>query len=290
MIKLTHLDKPYWKKEKIVKGDLIEYYRKIAPFILPYLKNRPLVMHRFPNGVGGVHFYQKDVATELPDFVKTAKIKHVDRTIRYILVQNLNTLLYVANLGSIELHVFNAPIDHLEKPDYLVLDLDPTGVSFSTVIEVARAIHDMLDELDLPHYCKTSGGSGLHIYLPLNGKYPFPEVKSFARLLARAIHARLPTLTSLERNPQKRQRKVYIDCLQNEHMQTVACTYSVRARPHAPVSTPLLWKEVKSGLEPTDFTIHNVPKRLSQKHDLFKAVLSRGILIAKYLKKLEKFL
>lgn len=287
MIKLSNQDKLYWKKDKVAKGELIEYYAEIAPHILPYLKDRPLVMHRYPEGVEGEAFYQKEAGSHLPNFVKTVTIQHEKKKVSYILVQNVNTLLYVANLGSIELHPFNTSIKHLDRPDYLALDLDPEKISFDVVVDTANVIHEILEELAIPHFCKTSGATGLHIYIPMQGKYSIEQVRQFAYLIATIAHQKLPDTTSLERLPKKRQKKVYIDYLQNEKGQTMVCAYSVRGTTHPTVSTPLLWKEVKHSLDPQQFTIRNIPKRVSQKGDLFKGILGKGINLQTCLKKLE---
>lgn len=284
----SNLDKLFWEKEKITKGDLIQYYAKISRTILPFLKNRPLVMHRYPDGIAGEAFYQKEGGKYLPSFVKTVSLQHTHKRISYILVQNVKTLLYVANLGSIELHAFNTSIPHLQDPDYLVLDLDPLGISFNAVVETALAIHAILDEIGLPHFCKTSGATGMHIYLPMGASYEIEQIKQFAYLIATIVHRQLPSTTSLERMPQKRQKKVYIDYLQNQKMLTMVCAYSVRGRPGAPVSTPLLWKEVKRGLDPLDFTIKTIPTRLAKRGDPFKKVLGRGVNLKAALNRLEK--
>lgn len=281
-LKLSHLDKLYWPKEKISKGDLIAYYTAIAPYILPYLKNRPLAMHRYPDGITGESFYQKD-AKQVPDFVKTATVAHKEKKINYITVHNLKSLLYVVNLGSIELHLFHSTVKHIDKPDYLVIDLDPEAISFDAVIEVALEIHHLLEPLGIAHFCKTSGKSGLHIFVPLGAKYSYDQARQFALLIARIVHERLPAITSLERNPAKRQRKVYLDTQQNNKGQLVVAPYSVRAAPHATVSTPLSWEEVKRGLSPEDFTMENVPARLARKKDLFKPILGRGACLKKLL-------
>lgn len=290
MIKLTNLEKIYWPGEKITKGDLIKYYASIAPYILPYLKNRPLVMHRFPEGIKGEAFFQKEAGEHLPSFVKTVSVLHDAKRVNYILAQNAKTLLYVANLGSIELHLFNSTASHIEKPDYLVLDLDPEAISFDAVIDTANAFHELLEELAVPHFCKTSGLTGLHIYIPFHAKYDYDQTRQVAYLLGTIVQHRLPRLTSLERMPKRRQKKVYIDTLQNLKGQTLVSPYSVRAAPHAKVSTPLLWKEVKPGLSPEEFTLKTLPKRLSQKGDLFKGVLNKSINLQQLLKKIDKLI
>lgn len=287
MLKLSNLDKIYWKKEKISKGDLLAYYATVAPIILPYLKNRPVVLHRFPDGIGGEHFYQKESGPKLPSFIQTVPIQHEEKKVNYFVIQNSNTLLYIANLGSIELHPFHARLKNLDNPDYFVFDLDPLGISFKAVIDTALVFHDLLEEKSIPNFCKTSGGTGLHIYVPLHGKYNYEIVIKFAALIARMVHEKLPKITSLERNPAKREKKIYLDIHQNQKMQTIVCPYSVRGFPGAPVSTPLSWNEVKQGLDPLDFNLRTVPKRLKQKGDLFKSILKKGINLEKILKNLE---
>ncbi|MDE3045689.1 MAG: non-homologous end-joining DNA ligase [Verrucomicrobiota bacterium] len=284
----THVEKLYWPKEKITKGELLDYYESVSRYILPYLKNRPLVMRRFPEGIEGEAFYQKEAGLHVPPFVKTVKVHHEERDISYIVVQNVKTLLYVANLGSIELHPFHSVTSHLDKPDYMIFDLDPEKIPFRKVVEVAQGLHELLDELGMPNFCKTSGGTGLHIYVPLEGRYSYSQIKPFAHQIALVAHQRMPTLTSLDRKPEKRQKRVYIDTLQNWKGQTAVCVYSVRGKPHAPVSTPLLWSEVKGDLDPTDFTLRTIPRRLAKKGDLFREVLKRGINLAVCEKKWEK--
>lgn len=286
--KLTNLNKIYWSQGKITKGEMLRYYEAIAPHILPYLKNRPLVLHRFPDGIKGQNFYQKEAGPNLPSFVKTFSVQHEERKISYLVVQNVQTLLYVANLGSIELHPFNAVCSHLEKPDYMVFDLDPEGIFFNAVVDTALVLREILEEVHVPSFCKTTGATGLHIYVPLHGKYSYDQVRQFGHLVATAVHRKLPGTTSLERSPAKRRRKVYIDILQNQKMQTLVCPYSVRGKPYATVSTPLLWKEVKHGLDPTAFTIKTVPQRLSKKGDVFKKILGKGINLRAALTHLEK--
>lgn len=284
MFQLTNLDKVYWPKSKTTKGALLEYYATMAPYILPYLKNRPLVMHRFPNGVTGESFYQKQAPDNLPNFVKTVRVAHEQKSLNYIVVQNVKTLLYVANLGSIELHPFSSRVNSLEKPDYMLLDLDPEGVPFSVVVDTALALRAILSKAKIPCFCKTSGKRGLHICVPLRAKYTYDQVKKFAYLIALMAHEELPKWTSLERSPKKRQKKVYIDTLQNERGQTMVCPYSVRAASSPTVSTPLTWKEVTDDLDPLEFTIDSIPKRLKQKGDLFKGILGKGIDLRKCLK------
>ncbi|MCE5317532.1 MAG: non-homologous end-joining DNA ligase [Parachlamydia sp.] len=285
---LTNLDKVYWPKEGYTKGDLIDYYRHIAPLILPQLKDRPQSLHRYPNGIEAKDFFQKNIDDQMPDWVSKVMVKHSKETINYLLIPDEKTLLFTINLGCIDLNPFNSRIQSLENPDYLVIDLDPENVPFSQVIETAQTLHEILETHEIPSYCKTSGATGMHIYLPLGAQYPYEPVKQFAQLLASLTHEQLPKITSLERSPSKRQRKVYLDYLQNNFGQTLAAPYAVRPRPGATVSTPLEWKEVKEGLDPTDFTMKNIQSRLKKKGDLFKGVLGKGINLLKCLKKLSQ--
>lgn len=286
--KLTNLDKIYWPKEKYTKGDLISYYKEIAPYILPYLKDRPVMLKRYPEGISKEPFYQKDASSlHLPKEIETFAIKHEKKTVHYLLIQNLSSLEYVINLGTIELHAFNSRIQHLKNPDYLVFDLDPLNISFDYVIETAQALHDMLESIKVTSYCKTSGKRGLHIYVPLGGLYTYEQGRQFGQIIADIIHKQLPEFTSLERKPSNREKKVYIDLLQNSEMQTIVAPYCVRGQPGAPVATPLTWDEVKKGLDPKDFTIKTIPERLKKVKDLFKPILGKGIDIKKALKRLE---
>jgi bifunctional non-homologous end joining protein LigD len=276
-MRFTNLDKIFWKKKNLTKGDLISYYARVAPYILPYLKNRPLALKRFPDGVDANPFFQKESGPNLPSFIKTASIEHSNKTIRYFILQNPNSLLYVANLAAIELHPMNGRLPHIDRPDYLVLDLDPPEGEFQAAVAAARGLHELLEDCRIPSFCKTSGMKGLHIYIPLNGKYNYREVKDFAYLLARCANLEMPDLTTLERIPARRRGKVYIDIFQNQKLASLICPYSARGSKEATVSTPLLWSEVNDRLDPAAFTIETVPKRLSRKGDVFSAVLGKGI-------------
>jgi len=286
-LKLTNLDKVFWPKEKITKGDLIRYYEKISKWILPYLKDRPESLRRFPNGIGGESFFQKNLK-DYPEWIETKRIQHKDKIVNYALIQNKKSLLYAANLGCIEIHPFFSRIQSLQKPDYLIFDLDPKGASFEKVVEVAQAIHRFLEEIGVLSFCKTSGATGLHIAVPLKAKYTYEQAKKFAELVALVVHQRIPKISTLDRSVSKRKGKVYIDCYQNNFGQTLAAPYCVRARPYATVSTPLKWKEVKKGLDPKNYTIKNIFTRLKKTGDLYAPVLKKGINIEKAIKKIEK--
>jgi bifunctional non-homologous end joining protein LigD len=288
-VQLTNPDKIYWPEQKYTKSDLLNYYQQVAPYILPYLKNRPMVLRRFPDGIDGENFIQKDTQSlHLPDWIQTVEIEHETKKDRYLLIQNEETLEYVVNLGAIELHPFHSQIDHAEYPDYFVLDLDPEAVSFDIVIQTAQTIHKLMDKFAIPHYCKTSGGRGLHIYVPLHGKYTFEQVSPFGQLLVALIQQELPEITSLERSPEKRQNKIYLDVLQNSSKKTIIAPYSVRGKPFAPVSTPLHWDELVKGVRPTDYTMKTIIARLQKVGDIFTPVLGKGFNLKKWVNDLLK--
>ncbi len=286
---LTHLDKVYWPKEGYTKGDLIAYYREISPVILPYLRDRPLSLHRHPNGIEGQSFFQKDVSKQPPPpEVKTVTVKHDSGHIRYALCQDEYTLLYLANLGCIEMNPWNARVGSLENPDYLVIDLDPEAAPFARVVEAAIAVHRLLDRAGAHSVCKTSGKRGLHIFVPLAARYDHDQVRQFAEIVANLVHRQLPKATSVVRSPALRQGRVYLDFLQNRRGQTLAAPYSVRPYPGATVSTPLRWREVRKSLDPSRFTIRTLMRRLDQVGDLWRPVLEGGIDLADCLARLQK--
>ncbi len=276
---LTSLDKVYWPDEGYTKGDLIGYYRRVAQWMLPYLKDRPQSLHRHPNGIRDEGFYQRDIRSQLPGWVETTEIyaESTKRNLAHVLCQNEATLVYLANLGCIEIHPWNARVGSLDKPDYLVIDLDPGENTWDEVVEVALVVKAVMDRAGAACYCKTSGATGMHIFVPLAGQYGFEEAEAFARRAAELVHAQLPALTSLERSPKARRKQVYLDYLQNNIGQSVAAAYSVRPRPGATVSTPLRWEEVKPGLHPSAFTIQTVPDRLDLVGDLFGGIMGTGI-------------
>lgn len=283
---LTHPDKIFWPKEKYTKQDLMTYYQSVASFILPFLKNRPMVLRRFPNGIEGQSFIQKNTTMmHLPDWIQVVEIEHSEKNLTYFLIQDKASLEYVVNLGTIEFHPFHSKVDNLDYPDYFILDMDPESVPFNAVIETAKIIHELFDDWEIPHYCKTSGGRGLHIYIPLHAKYTIDQVSKFGQIIGALIHEQIPKLTSLERNPSKRQKKIYLDVLQNRAKQTIVAPYSVRGRPQAPVSTPLHWEELKKGLKPQDFTIETMIPRLNEVGEIFSPILGKGFNIKKWIEK-----
>lgn len=286
---LTNQNKIYFPKEKITKGDIVNYYREISPVILPYLKNRPQSMNRFPNGITGPSFYQKDVDTgKSPDWIKTEKIFSESNKgyVNYLICNNNATLMYMANLGCIEINPWSSQMGSIEYPDWMVIDLDPENIPFKKVVEAALEVKNIMDELETECYCKTSGATGLHIYVPLAAKYNYNLVKTFAELIAQTVFSRLPLTTSIIRSPQKRQKRVYIDFLQNRKGQTLAAPYSARPKPGATVSTPLEWKEVNDKLDPSNYTIKTIFKRLDKHGDIWKPVIGKGANLDMIIKKI----
>ncbi|MEW5895077.1 MAG: DNA ligase D [Candidatus Omnitrophota bacterium] len=276
----THMDKVFWPEEGYTKGDLIHYYEEAAEIMLPYLKDRPQALNRFPDGIKGESFFQKDVDHQGPDWVKTVPVEseNRDKTIRYLVCQDLDTLIYVANLGCIEVNVWNARYQHPLKPDYAVIDFDPLDVEFSSVVEVVLETKKFLDNFKITSFCKTSGAKGMHLYIPFNqARYTAEQVTDFAKIICLNIHERLPGLTSLERSPQKRKGCVYLDYLQNARHRTMAAPYCVRPRPGATVSAPLFWEEVTGKLHPSQFTMKNMPARIKSVGDPWKKMFSQGI-------------
>lgn len=276
---LTNLHKIYFPKEKITKGDVIAYYDMMAPVILPYLKNRPLSLKRNPNGITDPGFYHKDAGEDAPSWIKTHDVyaESSNKIVNYIVCNDKATLVYLANLGCIEMNPWNSTARSPDKPTYLIIDIDPSQKNtFDQVISVAQAVQEVLNRAGAVSYCKTSGATGLHVYMPLNARYTYEQAREFARIVATLVHEQLPGFTSIERSLKKRGNKIYVDFLQNSRGQTLASAYSLRPVPGATVSTPLLWKEVKTGLHPSQFTIHNIEKRVKQLGDIFYMVLKNG--------------
>jgi len=290
-VEVVNPSKIFWPDEGITKNDLIQYYRSVAKFMVPHLENRPQSLHRHPNGIDKPGFYQKDVAHSTPPWIKTVDVRHESgKNVHYLVATDEASLIYMANLGCIEINPWFSTVDALRKPDFLVIDLDPEGVVFDGVVETALAVNETLKEAGAEGFCKTSGATGLHIHVPIGARYEYDVARNFAHLICQLVHEKLPKLTSIERSPGKRQSQVYLDYLQNSMGQTLAAPYSVRPRPGAPVSTPLEWKEVKMGLTPGAFTIKTVGERLEKKGDLFRPVLGKGVDLQKCIRRLDKTL
>jgi len=288
-LKFTHLSKVYWPEDGITKRDMFNYYYRIAEYILPYLKDRPMSLNRFPNGIHGPSFYQKDVKGKAPDWVtKTFPYTTSDGEHKeYLVGSDESYLLWMASLGCIEMNPWFSRIQSPDNPDYCVIDLDPDKHHFDQVIAAALEVKSVLDSLDVPSWPKTSGSTGMHIYIPLAAKYTYDQSQMFGRLIANLVHDQIPEYTSVERQIKNRRGKMYIDFLQNRPGATLAGPYSLRPKPGATVSMPLRWDEVKPGLTMRDFTIFNAVKRLKETGDLFKGVLGGGIDLEKTVKKAQ---
>ena len=280
-VHLTNLNKLYWPKEGITKGDVLRYYEQMHTVLLPHLKDRPESLFRTPNGVAGPGFFQKDAGGDAPPWVPSVKIPSDSRggeTIDYLLCNDLGSLLYMANLGCIEINPWASRKQHLLKPDHIVMDLDPSDKNtFDHVVEAALAVKVVLDRIKVKGWCKTSGSTGLHICIPTGGRYTYEQLAPFAKNIMLVVQGMLPKTTTLERSLAKRdKRKIYLDHLQNRKGQTIASVYSVRPKPGATVSTPLKWSEVKLGLDLRAFDIHTVPARVKKLGDLFAPVLAKS--------------
>jgi bifunctional non-homologous end joining protein LigD len=286
----THTEKKYWPKEGYTKGDLINYYRAVAPWLLPHLKDRPLILKRYPNGIEAPPFYQHDVKTA-PDFVSTIEVEEPAGKINYALCQNEASLLWLANMGVIPQNPWLSRAPHLDRPDWIVFDLDPQEVAFPDVCKMALFLKEILDELALKAYAKTSGSRGIHVYVPLKPVYDFAQGLDFAQLVGALVVKRKPDAFTVERSLKLRKRdRIYFDCMQNSMGKSVASVYSVREKPGATVSAALDWTELKRGVRMEDFDIRTMPKRLEKKGDLFADVLKVKNGLEGAFKKLQKLL
>ena len=265
-VTFSNLSKVYWPAERYTKGDLIDYYRTVSPWLLPYLRNRPLVLTRFPDGIDGKSFYQKDAPEFVPSWIRTVPIWSEDtqREIRYFVCDDEESLLYVANLGSIPLHLWASRVGTLELPDWCVIDLDPKEAPFSDVVRTALVLHDLCESIGLPNYVKTTGKTGLHILLPLGRQCTYAQSRTLGELLARVVLRELNDIATITRHVSRRGDKVYFDYLQNRTGQTIVAPFSVRPLPGATVSMPLHWSEVNSELDPRAFTIKTAIDRMEQ--------------------------
>jgi len=265
-IAFSNLDKVFWPDQGLTKGHLIDYYRTIAPWLLPHLRDRPLVLTRYPEGIVGPSFFQKDAPTWTPEWVRRVRIWSDERQgeLEYFVCDDVESLLYLANLATIPLHVWASRVGSLERPDWCVLDLDPKDAPFAHVVQLARAIHQLCEGIQLPCFPKTSGGSGLHVLIPLAGQLTHAESRTLAQLLAQVVIRDHPDIATMTRAVAQRGGRVYLDCLQNGHGKTIAGAFSARAVPGARVSMPLRWSEVNARLDPDAFTIKTAPTRMKR--------------------------
>ncbi|HUS31333.1 MAG TPA: DNA ligase D [Kofleriaceae bacterium] len=291
-LRLSNPKKLLWKDENITKGELIEYYRSVAPYVLPYLKDRPTVLHRYPNGIDGEMFYQKDMPDWSPPWLRTTTLwsNHSQREIHYLLLDDPDGLAFVANLASIPLHCWASRIADLEKPDWTIIDLDPKNAPREHVVPLALAIHRLCDDIGLPNFVKTSGQSGLHVLIPLANQCTFDQARTLAYLISLIIERQHPTMATTARNPAARGGRVYLDWGQNAHGQLLVAPYSVRPVAGAPVSMPLVWDEVVPDLDPKQFNLRNALDRItSWASDPVLPVLSTKPDLAAALAALDKY-
>jgi bifunctional non-homologous end joining protein LigD len=265
-IQFTNLDKVFWPEDGYTKGQLIDYYRKVWPWLGVYLKDRPLVLTRYPDGIDGKSFYQKDAPEWTPDWLQTVTIHHEggEKAVNYFVANDLESLLYVVNLGTIPLHLWHSRVNDLEHPDWCLMDLDPKDAPFAHVVEVALFLHELCEEIQLPHYVKTTGSSGIHILIPLARQMNYDQSRTLGELLARVTVKALPKISTITRALKSRGGKVYVDFMQNAHGQLMASPFSARPKPGATVSAPLTWDEVGPKLDLRDYTIETVPPRMEK--------------------------
>lgn len=288
VVRLTNLKKVYWPDEGYTKGDLISYYRAVSDIILPHLRDRPESLHRYPDGITGEGFYQKNVGGLVPEWIPTVKVysESENRIVEYMLCQEKAAILYMANLGCIDINPWLSRAQSPENPDFAVIDLDPDGGPFSWVVDCALVVKDLLDELSIPGYPKTSGLAGLHIYIPLGAQYNYEQARRFTNLLVLIVNKRVPQISTLERSLRDRGGKIYLDYLQNRRGQTLAAPYCVRPVKGAVVSTPLSWEEINPNLNPSAFNIKTAEQRFEKVGDLFAPVLGAGIDLKKCLERI----
>jgi len=270
-VSVTSLDRVYWPDEKLTKFDLLCYYVRIGPHIIQFLKDRPAILQRYPRGIRAPMFFQQDLESA-PEFVKTIRLTNQEgRQLDYAVFSTVGSMLHFVNQGNIEQHPWHSTIKHLDKPDYVMLDLDPKQAPWENVLQVALICQEVLDELGLPAFPKTSGSSGIHIYVPLKPKLEFGRVAAVAEALATEVAQRAPKIATVQRSLAKRQKQqVYVDAMQNARGKTIAAPYSARAKTGATVSMPLTWKQIEKGVKISDFTIQNVTKLVEKNGDTWQ--------------------
>jgi bifunctional non-homologous end joining protein LigD len=270
-VSLTSLERIYWPAEKFTKFDLLRYYIQIAPHLLPHLKDRPAILQRWPRGINAPMFFQQDLESA-PSFVKSVHLTNLEgRELDYAVFSTTAALLHLVNLGNIEQHPWHSTTKKLSHPDWIALDLDPKKAPWQNVIDVALLVKQVCDEVGLSAFPKTSGSSGIHVYLPLKPRNEYGPVAEFSRLLASEVASRAPKIATVERSLAKRGKdQVYVDWMQNARGKSLASVFTVRAKPGATVSMPLTWKQVEKGVKISDFNIKNVPTLIEKKGDAWQ--------------------
>ncbi|MEM6531380.1 MAG: DNA ligase D [Myxococcota bacterium] len=289
---LTNPKKVFWPDEGYTKGDLVAYYRAVAPWLLPHLEDRPVVLTRYPDGITGKNFFQKDAPEWTPDWMRRVRMwsEHAEREIDYFVVDSVEALAYLANSGAIPLHVWASRVGALPKPDWATIDLDPKEAPFEHVVAIAREIHAICEAIEMPHYVKTTGSSGLHILIPLDGSLTHGQARSFAEILGRIVADRLPEIATLTRTLSERQGRVYVDTGQNGHGKLIVSPFSVRPVPGAAVSMPLRWGQVTRRLHPRRFTISNAIRYLEREGDALLAMFREAPDVVRALERLHALL
>lgn len=276
-VKLTHLRKPFWPERGITKGDLLRYYLSISPALLPHLIDRAMVMKRYPNGAQGKFFFQKRAPIYRPEWIEICQIEHASgNVIDFPIVRDIPSLLWIINLGCIDLNPWYARCDDLERPDYLHFDLDPVEpADFTKVLETAKIVHKALDSLHMPNFAKTTGSKGMHIYVPIVRGPRQKQVWTFAKRMAKSLEQLYPEIITAEYRIENRPPdRVLVDYNQNAWGRTLASVYSVRPKPFASVSAPVTWAEVAKGIRIEDFRLDNMPERMRRRGDLWEDLLS----------------
>jgi bifunctional non-homologous end joining protein LigD len=291
-VKLSSADRVLYPEDGVTKGDLFDYYGKVGPTIVPHLENRPFTMKRYPHGIYGEAFFQKQAPKHLPSWIPTRQFRTwpregESRLVDFALVNSPEAVLFMVQNNCIDMNAWYSRVDKPDRPDFVLFDLDPPDDGFELAIEVAHLIRELLDELELPGYVKTSGADGIHVVAPITRRSTFPQTYAFAEQLSRRLEARHPGKITTEWLKKKREG-VLVDHRQNGHGKTIASVYSVRPKPGAPVSTPLRWEELKPGLRPRDFGMAEALQRIEEHGDLFVPVLEEPRPLAPAAKKLER--
>jgi bifunctional non-homologous end joining protein LigD len=265
-VQITHADKVFWPAEGYTKGDLIEYYETIAPWMLPYLKDRPVMLTRYPDGIEGKSFFQKDAPGYVPQWIRRVKVYSEDskRDISYFILESAEALKYIANMGAIPIHIWSSRVPNLGSPDWLLFDIDPKGSTTTHAVRVAQETAAVLRNAGMRPYVKTSGQAGIHVVVGLKTGYTYEQARMFSEAVARVVVARMPDIATVLRTPAARKGKVYIDYLQLGQGKTIAAPFAVRPQPGAPVSAPLKWNELRSDLDPRKFNIKTMPPRMKR--------------------------
>jgi bifunctional non-homologous end joining protein LigD len=288
-VKITHPEKVLFPEDGITKGEFVDYYRRVAPWMLPFLKDRPVVMERYPDGIGKQGFYQKAVADYYPDWIRTVVVKKEGGTVKHAVCNDVDTLVYLANQAVITPHTWLSRVDKIDRPDQMVFDLDPSADDFAPVKQAALSMKRMLDEIGLPAFVKTTGSRGLHVVVPIQRKDEFTSVRAFAHELAELLVAEDPAQRTLEQYKNKRRGRIFVDINRNAYAQTIAPAYAVRARRGAPVSVPLDWAELrKKDLRPDGWTIRNLFDRLDKQEDPWRDYGRNAALLSKAREKLDE--